>query len=194
MRKIFLDCGTHFGQGLESIASLKNITNSWEIYSWEANPFTFNNFEKENFRPDLNIKFYNQAISSADGHLTLNVETMKGDNHTGQGSSIIDLEKWNNPMHKGQFLQQVSVPAIDFSSYIKNNFSIDDYIIIKMDIEGAEYNVLDKMITDSSVDFIKELYIEWHSRFFPNKDELKEKEKLILDILTGKGILVNNWI
>lgn len=194
MRKIFLDCGTHYGQGLSEFIKLKNIDRSWEIYSWEANPFTFNGFVKDEFLKKYNVTFYNQAISTVDGHIELNVETTKDGNHTGQGSSIIELDKWQSPMHKGVFLQKVNIPCIDFSNYLLKEFNKDDLIILKMDIEGAEYSVLEKMIKDSSADFINEIYVEWHSRFFPNRDEYKEKEYSIIDALKSKGVLVNNWI
>lgn len=41
-----------------------------------------------------------------------------------------------------------------------------------MDIEGAEFRVLDKMIRDGSIDYINKLYIEWHS----NKIDFSDKE------------------
>jgi len=34
--------------------------------------------------------------------------------------------------------------VIDFSHWLSANFSIRDYMIVKMDIEGAEYEVLER--------------------------------------------------
>jgi FkbM family methyltransferase len=53
------------------------------------------------------------------------------------------------------------VPCIDFSKWILNNF-INDYVIIKMDIEGAEFDVLEKMIKDNSIKCVKIIYLEFH--------------------------------
>ena len=39
--KIFIDSGTHFGEGLKAHVSLLNIDETWKIYCFEANPFTF---------------------------------------------------------------------------------------------------------------------------------------------------------
>ena len=45
---------------------------------------------------------------------------------------------------------------------------MDEYIApinidyLSLDIEGAEYKVLDKMFKDGSINYIDKLYIEWH--------------------------------
>ena len=58
----------------------------------------------------------------------------------------------------------VEVDSIDFSKWILDNFQKDDFIICKMNIEGAEYNVLEKMLIDGSIDYIDKLYMSWHWR------------------------------
>lgn len=45
-----------------------------------------------------------------------------------------------------------------------------------MDIEGAEYNVLSKMIKDKSLAYIDELYVEWHYK----KIDIDFKEHQVL--------------
>jgi FkbM family methyltransferase len=195
MRKIFLDCGTHFGQGLAQIATNRAMDNTWEIMSWEANPITFCLFDKTFFRKDLNITFFNQAIGINNEKIILNVETTKEGYSTGMGSSIIDLDKWNSPLHSGTFKEKVFVDSIDFSSFILENFTKDDHIILKMDIEGSEYNVLEKMINDSSLDLISEIYVEWHSWVFSNsdKEEILIREQAIINELNAKNIKMHKW-
>lgn len=39
--KIYLDCGTHLGQGIEKHISKWKIDETWKIVGFEANPFTF---------------------------------------------------------------------------------------------------------------------------------------------------------
>ena len=52
--------------------------------------------------------------------------------------------------------------------------------ILQMDIEGAEYNVLEKMIEDGSIDYINTLFVEWHDYQMKNKEIETEKIKAIL--------------
>jgi FkbM family methyltransferase len=190
MRKIFLDLGTHHGQGINEIVRLRGIDNTWKIFSFEANPITFNSFDRKNFRPDLNIKFFNKAVGIDNKQILLNIETTdEGD--IGQGSSIIEMDKWNSPLHYGKFIRQVTVSSFDLSSFILKNFTDSDLIIIKMDIEGSEYDVLEKMIADSSINLVSEIYLEFHGMFFSNKEEIQYREQKILDELKSKNIIIH---
>lgn len=190
MKKFFLDCGTHQGQGLAEISKLLEIDNTWQVFSWEANPYTFETIDKTQF-PDY-YQFYNVAINDYTGTVSLNVETIKN-NNCGQGSSIVEKSQWENSMHKGNFLITVDIPCIDLSSWISEHISNLDYLAIKLDIEGAEYKVLEKMIKDNTIDFIDHLFIEWHARFFPNSDEYFLKQREIIKLMQDKNIQITRW-
>src|SRR6266516_4189390 len=41
-------------------------------------------------------------------------------------------------------------------------FGTFDYVILKLDVERAEYNILEKMIRDRTICRINHLFIEWH--------------------------------
>jgi hypothetical protein len=58
--KIFLDCGTHLGDGLKSHVQLLGIDESWQIYSFEANPYTFDYLQKilENKKYDRDSYYF----------------------------------------------------------------------------------------------------------------------------------------
>ena len=52
---------------------------------------------------------------------------------------------------KLHFPETGKVEAIDFSKWVLENFTEEDFIILKMDIEGSEYKVLPKMIEDGTI-------------------------------------------
>jgi len=82
------------------------------------------------------------------------------------GSCISDLKKSYNEDKPGplyQWHEDVSIKGLDLSKWILENFNKDDTIILKMDIEGAEFKVIPKMISDGSLTYVDDLYIEWHS-------------------------------
>jgi len=60
------------------------------------------------------------------------------------------------------------VPCFDFSAWLLRTFDLSDHVTLKMDIEGAEYDVLEKMIADRSILLVKELICEWHHDRYPN--------------------------
>tara|TARA_B100001113_G_C21104862_1_gene620408 strand:- start:949 stop:1650 length:702 start_codon:yes stop_codon:yes gene_type:complete len=70
-----------------------------------------------------------------------------------------ELYKWH---------ETIKVESINLSQWIIDNFSKDDYIVLKMDIEGSEYEILPKMIEDGSINYINAAFIEWHDWVMPD--------------------------
>ena len=63
-----------------------------------------------------------------------------------------------------------------------------DKIFVKFDIEGAEFEVIDKLISDDTLKYIEKLYIEPHGRFLfqrelweTKKEEIKEIEDILIN-------------
>ncbi len=194
MKKVLLDCGTHFGQGLNELIQNLSIDGSWTIHTFEANPETYKKFVDEYWGGRQWITHHNKAISDHDGTITINLETFPNGDKNGMGSSIVDLEKWNpwNTEHRNQFIQQ-EIPCIDFSKFIKDNFNKDDEIAIKMDIEGAEFDVLDHMFNTNAIEYVNSMYIEWHAHFFTNRDEMMQKQNALKEKIKSYGIKMVIW-
>lgn len=53
----------------------------------------------------------------------------------------------------------VSTPCFDFSAWLRD---CEKPVVVKMDVEGAEYELLDRLIADGTDARIEELVIEWH--------------------------------
>ena len=79
-------------------------------------------------------------------------------------SSTLLPGKWVPPVYDQQidYKHPVLVPCLDFSAWLKQMFLPGDNVIVKMDIEGAEYPVLRKMIADDTLALVSVLHIEWH--------------------------------
>jgi FkbM family methyltransferase len=138
-KKIFLDGGGHNGC---SVKKYLNKYNPDEIYSFEPNPV----FKKSN--PYLIQK----AIWIYDGQVKLYLDSK----HRLESSSIIKNKKHISDKY-------MIVDCIDFSKWIINKFNTKQHEIdLKLDIEGAEYEVLNKMIKDGSIKLINKLFIEFH--------------------------------
>jgi len=190
---VFLDCGTHFGQGLDTFVSMFNIDKNWHVESYEANPVTFA-AHMPNRKFDY-VKYKNIGIFDKNSELTFNIETPPNEGDTGMGSSFMDLSEWNpwGGQLRPHFQKKATVPCIDLSEHIKKSFSKDDFLVCKMDIEGSEYCVLEKIIQEDLVDYFKVLFVEFHSSFFTNKDEMLERELKIKQKFLEKGIKINSW-
>ena len=67
--------------------------------------------------------------------------------------------------------------CINFSEFLKQ-FNDDDYVILKLDVEGSEYDILDQLIETKLITKINELYVEFHDGFFnQNSSIIKNKLK-----------------
>jgi FkbM family methyltransferase len=195
MKKILLDLGTHFGQGLNQFINILKIDDSWDIYSFEANPVTFKMFNGTDVYKNsiFNIQFLNQAVSTKDGKTIINVETPPNEGETGMGSSIIPLSDWNpwNDSLRQNFKSKYEIESINFSEFVKSLGEAE--IFCKMDIEGAEFDVLEKMINDNSISSIKEIWIEFHDHFFADKLTYSNRKNEIISYFNKNHIKYNLW-
>jgi FkbM family methyltransferase len=146
LRKIFIDCGAWTG---DSIKAFKRY--SYEIYGFECEPRLKETLEK--LSKKIDFKFIDKAVWTKNEKIKLYL----GQNNLTQSSSVLSGKKKYIDKNK-----PVEVEAIDFSKWIINNFKKDDYIICKMNIEGAEYDILEKMLKDDSLKYLNMLFIAWH--------------------------------
>jgi len=153
MRYIFIDCGSHIGQSVKSFQETKLFSqHPWEIFCFEANPFLNHLVLLEE---PFSVNFQQKAVWIKDGTIQFFIDK----DPSCEGSSVCE-KKTSGKLDKDH---PVVVHCVDLSQWIVKNFKKDDEIILKMDIEGAEYEVLEKMFKDNSISYINTLYIELHA-------------------------------
>ncbi|XP_019639751.1 PREDICTED: uncharacterized protein LOC109481610 [Branchiostoma belcheri] len=84
-----------------------------------------------------------------------------------------------------------AVPTVDLSRWIQANFAVEDDIVFKLDVEGAEYAILKKMLKDGTFRWIDKFYGEFHP-FQPTGLSWSEKDQL-MDELAKKKITQLSW-
>ena len=152
MRKIFIDCGAFDGRSIAKFQRKKHAS-EYEIFSFEPTPALSAHVKKKYKKAAV----YNKAIWIKNGTMDFFVNPS---NILSQGNSLIK-EKLSGRLDKEN---PITVETIDLNEWILNNFSKEDYIILKIDIEGAEYEVLPHLIQGGCLDYIDEVYIEYHLR------------------------------
>jgi len=176
MKHIFFDCGSHMFQGFNQFASMYSITNEWECYSFEANPHTYNLSEPQRMNllsRGFNLKHFNYGVSDKNSSIHVNCalaydqDKSKAGTFTSQGSNILQNRPKTGWPHDFTYEDDSSeVETIDFSSFIKEHSTPEDFVLIKMDIEGSEFDVLDKIVKDNTLEYIDKIYVEFHKLFF----------------------------
>ncbi|QWD04657.1 FkbM family methyltransferase [Polynucleobacter paneuropaeus] len=84
---------------------------------------------------------------------------------------------------------------IDLSKFINDRVDENDILVVKMDIEGAEYDCLEQLISTLQIKKIKYLAVEWHSQYFKNIDEMKFREDGIKKQIKefAPALLLEEW-
>jgi len=160
MRKIFIDCGFYTGQSIRLFKKRPEFDQTFEFFAFEP---AISPKQAQQFP---NITIYNKAVWIYDGE----IEFKKSKRRKGKANGL-----FRNPFAYKEVC--INVQCIDFSQWIKDNFSKEDYIVIKMDIEGAEYEVLDKMLKDNTVEYVDLMFIEYH---YDRRSDIDKKDFLEL--------------
>ena len=193
MKNVFIDCGTHLGGGLGEFYEMFKMDPSWDIYTFEPNPYSLELFVRfnESFIKQNNIKYYNNAVSTNYNTVTFNIDNRPGEGPTGMGSSIMSLDTWNPTAGTGpeNFNMTIQADCISLREFIEENFSKTDNIVLKLDVEGAEYDILEDFIQHDTLDYIKYLYVEFHSIMFLNSEEMSKREESILEVINSRSNL-----
>jgi FkbM family methyltransferase len=146
----FIDCGANVGQSI--FWALKNIgDNLIKIDSFEPQLENFDILQERYGYDDL-IQLHNVAVWVADETRKFFVQ----DWGARTGSSLIQGKSSTN----SNIYQ--TTRCIDLVSWIRNNVSTNNYNILKMDIEGAEHDLLPYLFENNVHDIIDEWYIEFH--------------------------------
>ncbi len=163
MKKAIIDCGGWKG---DSIEFLRKQFGNYTVHTFECNPVFFsyyNNFE--------NHILHKKAVWIFNGDVTFYLQ----DNPLWDGHSICK--------EKSNVKYPITVKCIDFSKWILDNFTKEDELFLKMNIEGAEYKVLDKMLKDNSIDYFnKQLIISFHQERYTDITSLENQNRIIIEL------------
>lgn len=146
--KVFIDLGAFNGDTL--IMAMNKYKDVDLFYAFEPFPKSFE-IMKRHFINNDKVKLYQAAAGVKDEELPLFLKKKSNAGHS--------LLKAKKNVSK----RNISVRSIDFSRFVIDTFAQTDYIVLKINIEGAEYSLLQKMMDDKSIDYINELYCEWHA-------------------------------
>lgn len=166
---LIVDCGANLG---DTILYFKWLYPHARIISFEPDPKNFALLAKNVAANHLkDVKIYNFALSGKEGKFPFFF------NPENPGSGHESLFQSNFEGRK-KVRSKVMVSAKKLSSYI--NGPVD---FLKMDIEGAEKNVLPELAKSGKLKFVRQIAIEYHHHLTENDDQLGK----LLSILEKEG-------
>ena len=92
--------------------------------------------------------------------------------------------------------KEVEVPALDIAEFIHSHVTMDDFVIVKCDIEGAEYEVVPHLL-NSVAGLIDEFFAEVHYNPANPLEIVHEKTikdaRALVASLRAKGVYAHAW-
>lgn len=193
---ILFDCGANIGQGFSKLVERLKIDSTWLVYCFEPNPNCIpllkQNTRVENIeqkavwiKDEQRLLILENNLKEVQKIHNINAEWIGG------CTNILDAKDFVKPRHLKQsnFKFNGLVDCIDFSTFVKSLCLPEDKVYLKMDIEGAEFAVLDKMIKDKTILLIDEIFIEWHERLIRKN----VNRQSYIDYFKANGIKYNEW-
>lgn len=171
-RKVFIDCGVREGDGIAAFLGDEQVgygayfkclksrsdAHEFEFIGFESPDFRFKETTRERFA-HVPFHLHEQLVWTYDGKVLFDSDGESMDCRLLEVSRTEDKDPWRHPNPKAVVME---LPCIDLANFIRENFLPSDYLILKVDIEGAEYDVLDHLIQDNLLSWFNEMYIEYH--------------------------------
>jgi FkbM family methyltransferase len=180
-----VDCGANMGVVTERLA-----TTGADVVAFEPDPFAFKTLEQK-FANLPNVTLINAAVGVGSGTVRLMRADNFGDNPEGASvkSTILDGGRRIDAENA------VEVPLIDFPSWVADQVKArGEVAFIKMDIEGAELDILEKMDAEQLFQNVRCLVAETHERKFK---DLRDRYKALRDKVSesyAPGKVNLDWI
>lgn len=167
-----LEIGAHEASFSKQIKKMNNLA---DCYAFEANPYVFEQYEKE--LTAIGIKYFNVAISENTGRITLNIPISRGEKSIEVTNPISSIYKRDQP---GFMYRSVEVESMRVDEVINEG----DRLAIWVDVEGAQYEVL-----KSFGDILKDVELIYIEIEVMNVWESKHQKNDILKLLSDGGFV-----
>jgi FkbM family methyltransferase len=173
-RYAFFDLGTNNGDSVKFFIDKIDRTDKdsylkgygaidnkkWEIYAVEANPF-FNEIlgDVKKYSEDKGHKFNlftETAAWTKNEKLTFWLDTVNAKRNY-YGSSLLKI----HPHVIKSGYKNVSVQGIDISELLKQ-YNENDEVVLKIDIEGSEYDIFLHLIKEGTLSLVDIIAVEFH--------------------------------
>ena len=175
-RKLFLDLGANVGQSVTAFLNWKGEeAKRYDVYSFEPNI---------EFIPE----WINKVMPLQDSFASINlIPAALGSSESKQ---LIYFDGWQLSQFGGVDQRKRAVISFDFVKWFKEISASYIEIIMKMDIEGGEYNLIMDIAKEGILERVSELFIEIHGH--KRGYSSKETQELIAMIYKN-GIAPLMW-
>ena len=149
MRKVFIDIGSHVGQSIDQFYEEIPDAEDWKIYAFE--PIQYDNLMRHVQVHYNNVVCLKGVVGIRDSETTI-YPVPDG----GQGASVVSGKLTGGI----QYEKGVAVRSIDFIQWFKANIRSDDLVVVKVNIEGGEYELMTRL--SEIMPYIHGIWVKLH--------------------------------
>lgn len=168
-RGVLIDLGANCGNSYLSFKELfakQQRPEHFTYYLFEPNPYLFDKY-LSGWSDDEDVIALKVAGWIQDGTTSFYLDTNEADkpcdphsNKNPRGASSLLKDEYHP--RSGE---RITVTTIDMNAWILEHVKPDDYCVLKVDIEGAEYELLRHLMMGGSMKLVDELYVEFHEPY-----------------------------
>lgn len=189
-RGLFIDCGSNLGQGFGQFVRHYPLAR-FDYVLIEPNPNCLPTLRDIVAQRGGNIEILEQAAATRSG--SVRFYGLERDPLSQGGSTLKDH---NSRYYAAAEDQALEVPTFDLAEMVRSRGAGYAAIVLKLDIEGAEYEVLPHMIGQGVHRSLDAAYIEFHAQYMaePQGARYRALEAAIRERLSADGVPYRIWI
>lgn len=192
-RGLFIDCGSNIGQGY-SYFSRYYERDHYDYILIEPNALCLPYLKALRAESGVNMEIIGKAASTRSGFANLFGPPSGEGVPTYQGRSIV--AEHNSSFYDNIDATEDVVETFSLSQLILESSNSYDLIALKMDVEGAEYDIWEDILQTGAHRQLFAAYIEFHSLYMRQleraaKRKLEEKIKRSLE---SENVIFREWI
>lgn len=156
MKHFYFDLGVGDGSNIkdflnENLILFNDPITEWMVIGYEPTPWN------DHVLQDLQASFPGVSIEIREEAAWIENGTIEfGINEKMDGNTLVeDCDVFNTGT-------KIIVPCVDFSEILATMVSIEDEVVVRMNIEGAEYGIIRKLIDTGTIKLIDKLYADFH--------------------------------
>ena len=200
-RKVYVDLGANlFASSIGNWfwASYPDAA-SYEVFAFEAEHLYDGSYANHS---DVTLLHYVVGTANATavpwGHLVKKGQRRHKQETVRSGFSLGSGRRLG---HKAHAIEADGTrPSIDIADWLKRTVSTTDFVVVKMDIEGAEYEVIPHLLSTGAAALIDEIFVEVHTETNtccqPPRDAGRHRPDAVrlLQSLRDEGVYAHEWL
>ncbi|PIN26331.1 hypothetical protein CDL12_00917 [Handroanthus impetiginosus] len=170
---------------------------TFEIYAIEADKIFHDEYK---YKKRVTLLPYAAWVRNETLFFEINNDPSHKEVEKGRGMGRIRPVQSSGSSSSSSFVDEIE--GFDFADWLKNTVSERDYVVMKMDVEGTEFDLIPRLFKTGAICLIDELFLECHynrwQKCCPGERTPKYQKTYgqclkLFTSLRKSGVLVHQW-